>query len=183
MGIKTGISESNELCRGRERMLQLRRTGQAHTPILQRLFSWRPRGVKVCWKCLLIFLNPLPKTASHRIQYAEECTSGWPKLSKERIPQRRDWQAQHYLMQRVFPISHWKRPRCWERLRTGGEGDDRGWDGWMASLTQWTRVWANSRRYWSTGKPGVLHPVRLQRIRHDLQEQCQPPAPCPLPSL
>ena len=42
--------------------------------------------------------------------------------------------------------THWKRPWCWERLKAGGEGDDRGWDGSMASLTQWTRVWANSRR-------------------------------------
>ena len=41
---------------------------------------------------------------------------------------------------------HWKRPWCWERLRAGGEGDDRGWDGWMISLTQWTWVWANSGR-------------------------------------
>ena len=41
-------------------------------------------------------------------------------------------------------LTHWKRPWCWARLRTGGEGDDRGWDGWMASLTQWTWVWASS---------------------------------------
>ena len=47
--------------------------------------------------------------------------------------------------------TRWKRPWCWERLRAGGEGDDRGWDGWMASLTQWTWVWTNSGRYWRTG--------------------------------
>ena len=41
-------------------------------------------------------------------------------------------------------LTHWKRPWCWERLRAGGKGDDRGWDGWMASLTQWTWVWTNS---------------------------------------
>ena len=41
---------------------------------------------------------------------------------------------------------HWKRPWCWERLKAGGEGDDRGWDGWMASLTQGVWIWANSRR-------------------------------------
>ena len=52
--------------------------------------------------------------------------------------------------------THWKSPWCWERLRAGGEGGNRGWYGWMASLTQWTWVWANSRRYWMTGKPGVL---------------------------
>ena len=45
---------------------------------------------------------------------------------------------------------------CWEGLGAGGEGDDRGWDGWMASLTQWTWVWANSRSWWWTGRPGVL---------------------------
>ena len=48
--------------------------------------------------------------------------------------------------------THWKRPWCWENLRAGGEGDDRGWDGWMASLIQWTWVWASSRRWWRTGK-------------------------------
>ena len=41
-------------------------------------------------------------------------------------------------------LTHWKRPWCWERLRAGGEGDNRGWDGWMASLTQWTWVWVDS---------------------------------------
>ena len=47
--------------------------------------------------------------------------------------------------------THWKRPWCWERLKAGGEGDDRGWDCWMASLTQWTWVWASSGRWWKTG--------------------------------
>ena len=49
-------------------------------------------------------------------------------------------------------LSPWKRPWCWKRLKAGGEGDDRGWDGWMASLTRWTSVWANSRSWWWTGK-------------------------------
>ena len=51
--------------------------------------------------------------------------------------------------------THWKGPWCWERLKAG-EGGDRGWDGWMTSLIQWTWVWANSRRQGRTGKPGVL---------------------------
>ena len=51
--------------------------------------------------------------------------------------------------------------------RAGGEGDDRGWDGWMASPTQWTWVWANSRRWWRTGKPGELPSTGLQRVRHN----------------
>ena len=54
-------------------------------------------------------------------------------------------------------LTHWKRPWCWERLRSKGEGADRAWDGWMVSLTQWTWIWANSRRQWSSEDPGVLH--------------------------
>ena len=53
-------------------------------------------------------------------------------------------------------LIHWKRPWCWERLKAGGEGDNRGWDGWMASPTRWTWVWINSRSWWWTGRPGVL---------------------------
>ena len=59
-------------------------------------------------------------------------------------------------------LTHWKRPSCWERLRAGGEGDDRGWDGWMASVTQWTWVWVNSGSWWWTGRPGVLRFLGLQ---------------------
>ena len=53
-------------------------------------------------------------------------------------------------------LTHLKRPCCWERLKVGGEGDDRGWDGWMASRTQWTWVWVNSGSWWWTGRSGVL---------------------------
>ena len=52
-------------------------------------------------------------------------------------------------------LTPWKGPWCWERLRTGGEGADRGWDGWMASLIWWTWVWASSGSWWWTGKPGL----------------------------
>ena len=50
-------------------------------------------------------------------------------------------------------LTHWKRPWCWERLGAGGGGDDRGWDGWMASTTRWTWIWVNSGRWWWTGRP------------------------------
>ena len=52
-------------------------------------------------------------------------------------------------------LTHWKRPWCWERLKVGGEGNDRGWDGWMASSTQWTWVWVNSGSWWWTGRPAA----------------------------
>ena len=64
-------------------------------------------------------------------------------------------------------MTHWKRPWCWERLKAGTEGDDRGWDGWMASPTQWTWVWVSSRSWWWTGKPGVLWFMGSQRIGHN----------------
>ena len=58
-----------------------------------------------------------------------------------------------HIIQRTVSL---KRPWCWERLKVGGEGYDRGWDGWRASLTRWTWVWGSSRCRWWTGKPGVL---------------------------
>ena len=64
-------------------------------------------------------------------------------------------------------LTHWKRLWCWEGLGVGGEGDDWGWDGWMASPTRWTWVWVNSRSRWWTGRPGVLQSMGFQRVRHD----------------
>ena len=64
-------------------------------------------------------------------------------------------------------LTHWKRLWCWEGLGAGEEGDDRGWDGWMASLTQWTWVWVKSGSWWWTGRLGVLRFMGLQRVGHD----------------
>ena len=64
-------------------------------------------------------------------------------------------------------LTHWKRPWCWEGLEAGGEGDDRGWDGWMASPTQWAWVWVNSGSLWWTGRPGVLRFMWSQRVGHN----------------
>ena len=64
-------------------------------------------------------------------------------------------------------LTHLKRLWCWEGLGAGGEGDNRGWDGWMASLTQWIWVWVDSRSWWWTGRPGVLQFMGLQRVGHD----------------
>ena len=64
-------------------------------------------------------------------------------------------------------LTLWKRSWCWERLKAGGEGDDRGWDDWMASPTQWTWAWENLRRLWWTGKTGVLQSTGSQVVRHN----------------
>ena len=63
--------------------------------------------------------------------------------------------------------THLKRPWRWERFKAGGEGDNRGWDGWMASLTQWTWVWVNSGSWWWTGRPVVLQSMGSQIVRQD----------------
>ena len=64
-------------------------------------------------------------------------------------------------------LTHWKRLWCWEGLGAGGDGDDKGWDAWMASLTRWTWVWVNSGSWWWTGRPGVLWFMGSQRVGHD----------------
>ena len=64
-------------------------------------------------------------------------------------------------------LTHWKRLWCWEGLGAGGKGDDRGWDGWMASPNRWTWVWVNSGSWWWTGRPGMLRFMGWQRVGHD----------------
>ena len=64
-------------------------------------------------------------------------------------------------------LTHWKRSWCWERLKVGGEGDDRGWDGWTASPTWWTWVWVDSGMWWASGRSGVLQSTGSQRLGHD----------------
>ena len=64
-------------------------------------------------------------------------------------------------------LTHWKGPWCWEGLGARGEGDNRGWDGLMASPTRWTWVWVDSGSWWWIGRPGVLQFMGSQRVRHD----------------
>ena len=68
-----------------------------------------------------------------------------------------------HLMQRTDSM---EKTLMLERLKVGGEGDDRGWDGWMASVTQWTWVWASSRSWWWIGEPGMIQSMGSQRVRH-----------------
>ena len=81
-----------------------------------------------------------------------------PKYSLEGLMLKLELQYFGHLMWRA---THWKTPWCWDGLGAGG------WDGWMASRTQWRWVWAISGRQWSTGKPGVLQSTGTQRVGHD----------------
>ena len=112
------------------------------------LWCWR-RLLRVPWTTRRSD-QPIPKEIS-----PESSLEGW--MLKLKL------QYFGHLMHRA---THWKRPWCWERLKAGGEGVDRGWDGWMASLTGWTWVWANSRSWWWTRKPGMLQSMGSQRVGH-----------------
>ena len=88
----------------------------------------------------------------------------------------KDWcwsRISSYLATWWEELTHLKRPWSWERLKSVGEGDNRGWDGWIASPIQWTWTWTNSRRWWGTGKPGVLQAVGLLRVGYNLVTQQQ----------
>ena len=87
-----------------------------------------------------------------------------PEYSLEGLMLNLKLQYFGHLMQRTDLL---EKPWCWERLKVGGEGDDRAWDGWMASLTWWTWVWVNSGSWWWTGRPGMLQSMGSQRIRHN----------------
>ena len=78
-----------------------------------------------------------------------------------------NWNLTYSLATSCEELTHWKRLWCWEGLGAGRERDDRGWDGWMASLTRWTWVWVNSGSWWWTRGPGVLQFMGSQRVGHD----------------
>ena len=76
--------------------------------------------------------------------------------------------------------THWKRSWCWERLKAKGEGGSRRWDGWIASLTQWTWIWANFGSWWRTEEPGERQSMGLQRVGHDFAAEPQQKCSCPM---
>jgi len=120
---------------------------------------------------LLIFWTVvLEKTLESPLDY-KEIEPGHPKGDQSWVfIGRTDAEAETpilWLPHAKSKLTHWKRPWCWEGLRARGEGDDRGWDGWMASPTRWTWVWVNSRSWWWTGRPGVLWFMGSQRVGHN----------------
>ena len=111
-----------------------------------------------CWRRLL----RVPWTARRSNQSILKEIS--PGCSLEGLMLKLKRQYFGHLMWRVDSL---EKTRCWEGLGAGGEGDDRGWDGWMASLTRWTWVWVNSGSWWWTGRPGMLQFMGSQRVGHD----------------
>ena len=111
-----------------------------------------------CWRRLL----RVPWTARRSNQSILKQIS--PRISLEGMMLKLKLSA---LATSCKELTHWKRLWCWEGLGAGGEGDDQGWNGWMASLTWWTRVWVNSGSWWWTGRSGVLRFMGSQRVGHN----------------
>ena len=131
-----------------------------------------PRAELLLWDftsdpCFL--LSVMRGIVSHSQNMLSNCGAGedsWESLGQQRQSILKEINPGHHwkgwcwssntLSTRRKEPTHWKRPWCWERLKTGGEEDDKGWDGWTASSTQWTWVWGSFRSYWWAGKPGIL---------------------------
>ena len=115
---------------------------------LKKVEHWRTDALELwCWRRLL----RVPWTARRSNQYILKEIS--PRISLEGMMLKLKLQYFGHLMQKV---DSWKSLWCWVGLVAGGEGDDRGWDAWMASLTRWMWVWVNSRNWSWIGRPGVL---------------------------
>ena len=112
-----------------------------------------------CWRRLL----RVPWTARRSNQSILKQIN--PGISLEGMMLKLKLQYFGHLMRRVDSLE--KRLWCWEGLGAGGEGDDRGWDGWMASLTRWTWIWVNSGSWWWTWRPSVLWFMGSQKVGHD----------------
>ena len=126
---------------------------------LKKAECWRIDAFELwCWRRLF----RVPWTARRSNQSILKEIS--PGCSLEGLMLRLKLQYFGHLMWRA---DSFERPCCWERLKAGGEGANRGWDGWMASLTEWTWVWVNSGSWWWTGRPGVLQFMGSERVGHD----------------
>ena len=120
---------------------------------------WRIDAFEVwCWRRLL----RVPWTARRSNKSILKEIS--PGCSLEGLILKLKLQYFGHLMQRVDSLEQTDAGR---NLGAGGEGDDRGWDGWMATWTWWTWVWVNSGSWWLTGRPDVLRFLGSRRVRHD----------------
>ena len=130
--------------------------------------GWAPKNDAFelwCWRRL--FRVPWPARSNQSILNENN-----PEYSLGRTDA--ETESSNTLATQCKELIHWKIPWWWERLRAGEERGNRGWNGWMASLTHWTWVWANSGRWWSTGNLVVPQSTRSQRIGHNWATEQQP---------
>ena len=127
-------------------------------------FHELPRIVTFIGKKVLWSVPGAREGVGWRVGMGNWCLTG-TEFQFKKVKNPRDgwlWKWTYWAVQLNMVSLPW-----WERKRAGGEGDDGGWDSWMASLTQWTWVWASSRRWWGIGKPDVLQSTWSQRLGHN----------------
>ena len=125
---------------------------------INKVEHWRIDAFELwCWRRLL----RVPLTARRSNQSILKEIN--PEYSLEELMLKLKLQYFGHLMWRTDSL---EKTLSWERLKAAGEGNDRGWGDWMASLTQWRWVWASSRRWWRTGKPSILQCMGLHRVIH-----------------
>ena len=117
-----------------------------------------------CWRRLL----RVPWTARRSNQSILKIS---PECSLEGLMLKLKLQSFGHLIQRA---DSFEKTLMLGKMKAGGEGDNRGWDGWMASPTRWTWVWVNSGSWWWTGRPGVLRFMGSQKVRHDWATELKP---------
>ena len=116
------------------------------SPLLEGMSSSFNPSQHLSWDCLSNFLYPVKELSCFKVGHLSF------SILFRKSTLNIHWKDWHWswnsntLATWREESTHWKRPRCWERLRGEGEGDDRGWDGWMASPTQYTWIWTNSGR-------------------------------------
>ena len=125
----------------------------------------KARGTQGGWCCQGWVTWPRYPPKNRRMPTMGNCALCLPPL-KGATPQRSHMVSGHQFSFGNLAICY-STIKLIQRLRAGGEGDDRGWDGWMASPTQWTWVCVDSGSWWWTGRPGMLQFIRSQRVRHD----------------
>ena len=125
---------------------------------IKRAEHWRTDAFELwCWRRLL----RVPWTARSNQSILKQIS---PEYSLEGLTLKLKFQYFGFLMQRADSL---EKALMLGKIEEGGEGDDKEWDGWMASPTQWTWVWETSGSWWGTGKPGVLQSMGSQRVRHN----------------
>ena len=133
---------------------------------IEKADCWRTDAFELwCWRRFL----RVPFTARRSNQYILREIS--PEYSLERLMLK--WNS-NILATLCKELTHWKKPWCWERLMAEEEGDESGWDIWIASPAQWTWVSARPGIWWETGNPGVQQSMGLQRVRYDRATEQQP---------
>ena len=126
---------------------------------IMRAECWRIDAFKLwCWRRLL----RVPWTARRTNQSILKEIN--PEYSLEGLMLKLKLQYFGHLMQRTDTL---EKILMLGKIKGRRRGNDREWDGWMSSLTRWTWIWANSGRWWMTGRPGMLQSMDLQRVRHD----------------